>query len=372
MNFTISKTELTRELKKIVPFVERKTTIPILANLLVVAANDAITITATDLDCSLIAVIPAHIKTAGTCTIPARKLSDTVKTLKTLDAESVTIEAIEGNWIVLICGALKVKLVGMESSRFPVMGVIPADDVITVKGDVLAGLIARTEFAISKEESRYTLNAALLAFREHEVKMVTTDGHRLAHVSHNGSYVMGATGESKTLIPTAALTHLSALVSRDDVAITKDESRVFFRSGNWTMISRMASGNFPNYEAVMPKGSTNRITMPASALSATLARISQFADERSKAVKFSLADDGLTLSASSSETGDASELLKAEYLGKPMSLGFNAGYVQDLLGTLAKDELIELRTKDPQSSGLFVPQANSEFQTSCVIMPMRV
>src|ERR1700685_203383 len=183
MEITVSKFELLRELTATQGVVERKTTIPILSNYLFEAAGDRLSLTATDLDLSLRTSCEAKVKKEGSCTIPARKLHDYVKLLPDAD---ITIKLLDNHWVSIRCGRSNTKMVGMARSNFPSLPVFPPAGVVKIPGQVLRGLIAKAAFAIASEESRYTLNGALMVLRPESITMVATDGHRLAHVERAG------------------------------------------------------------------------------------------------------------------------------------------------------------------------------------------
>src|SRR5882724_7531508 len=288
MEITVSKSELLRELTATQGVVERKTTIPILSNYLFEASNDKLSLTATDLDLSLRTVCNAKVKKEGSCTIPARKLHDYVKLLPDAD---ITIKLLDNHWVSIRCGRSNTKMVGMARSNFPSLPVFPAAGVVKIPAQVLRGMIARTGFAIANEESRYTLNGALMILKPESITMVATDGHRLAHVERSGEKFEGVSGELRTLIPKKAMDELRSLLDSTDadvVEFAKDDSTLFFRIGPRLLTSRQLTGQFPNYEAVLPKDNSKSITVNGEDLSAAISRVAQFADERSRAVRIKL------------------------------------------------------------------------------------
>jgi len=213
MEITVSKFELLRELTATQGVVERKTTIPILSNYLFEAAGDRLSLTATDLDLSLRTSCSAKVKKEGSCTIPARKLHDYVKLLPDAD---ITIKLLENHWVSIRCGRSNTKMVGMAKSNFPSLPAFPTAGTVTIPSQVLRGLIARTGFAISNEESRYTLNGALMLLKPESITMVATDGHRLAHCERAGEKFDGVSGEMKTLVPKKAMDELKSLLDSTD------------------------------------------------------------------------------------------------------------------------------------------------------------
>src|SRR3954464_360207 len=301
MEITVSKFELLRELTATQGVVERKTTIPILSNYLFEASSDKLSLTATDLDLSLRTVCNAKVKKEGSCTIPARKLHDYVKLLPDAD---ITIKLLENHWISIRCGRSNTKMVGMARSNFPTLPIFPSSGVVKIPALVLRNMIAKTGFAIASEESRYTLNGALMVLKPESITMVATDGHRLAHIERGGEKFEGISGEMKTLIPKKCMDELRSLLDSTDaeeIDFAKDESTLYFRIGPRLLTSRQLTGQFPNYEAVLPKDNTKSVTLPGNELTGAIQRVAQFADERSGAIRLKLDKDEIRVSSSSTE-----------------------------------------------------------------------
>jgi len=331
LEITVSKFDLLRELTATQGVVERKTTIPILSNYLFEASADKLSLTATDLDLSLRTSCNAKVKREGSCTIPARKLYDYVKLLP--DAE-ITIKLLENHWVSLRCGRSNTKMVGMAKSNFPSLPVFPTAGVVKIPAQVLRAMIAKTGFAIASEESRYTLNGALMVLKPESITMVATDGHRLAHIERGGEKFEGISGELKTLIPKKAMDELKSLVDSTDVEtieFAKDESTLFFRIGPRLLTSRQLTGQFPNFEAVLPKDNNKLVSLNGDDFSAAIQRVAQFSDERSRAVRLRLEKGELKLSASSTETGESEDSMETPFNGDGLTIGFNAVYLLDFL-----------------------------------------
>jgi DNA polymerase-3 subunit beta len=370
MEITVSKFELLRELTATQGVVERKTTIPILSNYLFEAAGDKLSLTATDLDLSLRTSCNAKVKKEGACTIPARKLYDYVRLLPDAD---ITIKLLENHWVSIRCGRSNTKMVGMARSNFPSLPVFPAAGVVKIPAPVLRSMIAKTGFAIASEESRYTLNGALMVLKPESITMVATDGHRLAHIERVGEKFEGVSGEMKTLVPKKAMDELKSLLDSDveTIDFAKDESTLFFRVGPRLLTSRQLTGQFPNYEAVLPKDNSKSITMHGEELGAAIARVAQFADERSRAVRLRLEKGELKLSASSTETGESEDSIEVVYDGDPMAIGFNAQYLTDFIKATGSGD-VKLELKDPQSAGQLRPAEGEEYKYRYIVMPMRI
>ena len=370
MEITVSKFELLRELTATQGVVERKTTIPILSNYLFEAAGDKLSLTATDLDLSLRTSCNAKVKKDGACTIPARKLYDYVKLLPDAD---ITIRLLENHWVSIRCGRSNTKMVGMARSNFPSLPVFPSAGVIKIPAAVLRSMIAKTGFAIATEESRYTLNGALMVLKPESITMVATDGHRLAHVERTGEKFEGVSGEMKTLIPKKAMDELKSLLDSDveTIDFAKDESTLFFRVGPRLLTSRQLTGQFPNYEAVLPKDISKSIALHGEELGAAIARVAQFADERSRAVRLRLEKGELKISASSTETGESEDSIEVAYDGEPMAIGFNAQYLIDFIKATGSCD-VKLELKDAQSAGQLRPAEAEDYKYRYIVMPMRI
>jgi DNA polymerase-3 subunit beta len=371
MEITVSKFELLQELSATQGVVERKTTIPILSNYLFEATSDRLSLTATDLDLSLRTSCSAKVKKEGSCTITARKLHDYVKLLPDAD---INIKLLENHWVSIRCGRSHTKMVGMPRANFPSLPVFPTAGVVKIPAQVLRTMIARTGFAIANEESRYTLNGALMVLKPESITMVATDGHRLAHVERNGEKFEGVSGELKTLVPKKAMDELRALVDSTDVEtieFAKDESTLFFRIGPRLLTSRQLTGQFPNYEAVLPKDNNRSVTLHSEDLAAAISRVAQFADERSRAVRLKLEKGELKLSASSTETGESEDSIETDYNGEPLTVGFNAQYITDFLKAAGGSD-VRLELKDPQSAGQLRPAEGEDYKYRYIVVPMRI
>jgi DNA polymerase III subunit beta len=372
MEISVSKLELLRELTATQGVVERKTTIPILSNFLFEAADNRLTITATDLDLSLRTSCPAKVKKDGACTIPARKLYDYVKLLPDGD---ISIKLLENHWVNIRSGRSNTKMVGMARANFPGLPAFPAAGVVKVPAQTLRSMIGRTIFAISNEESRYTLNGGLMVLKPESITVVATDGHRLAHIEKTGEQ-FDVTGENKTLIPKKAMSELYSLLQNSEVDFidfAKDDSTLFFRIGERLMTSRQLTGQFPNYEAVLPKENTKSIVVHGSDLSTALQRVAQFADERSRAIRMKLDKNEIKISSSSTDAGESEDSIEIAYSADPMTIGFNSEYLIDFLKASGAGD-VRLEFKDAQSAGQMRPDDGSDdgFKYRYVVMPMRI
>ena len=236
-------------------------------------------------------------------------------------------------------------------------------------------MIAKTTFAISLEESRYTLNGALLVLKPGSLTMVATDGHRLAMVEIDHKFE-GFSTETRVLVPEESHDRSAAprrrIGDEASVEFAQDESHLFFQFGGRLLTSRKLTGQFPNYEAVLPRDANKTIVLERNELQDALRRVSQLADQRSHAVKFMLAKEGMEISASSPEYGEAKEVIEKEFKGETIAIGFNAQYLLDFLAA-SSDGPISFELKDEQSAGQLRPLADeSSFRYRYVVMPMRI
>jgi DNA polymerase III subunit beta len=379
MEISVSRQDLLRELSATQSVVERKTTIPILSNFLLEAGPgegggvDRLTITATDLDQSIRTSCPAKVKKPGACTIPARKLFDYVKLLP--DGE-ISIKLMENHWVQIRSGRSNTKMVGMARANFPQVAEFPETGLTQLSTASIKSMIAKTIFAISNEESRYTLNGALLILKAESLSMVATDGHRLAHIEKSGESLENISGEKKTLIPRKALAELQSLLADNDgssLDFFDDEHTLFFRLGHRVLTTRKLTGQFPNYEAVLPRDNSKFVVVRSEELMGSIQRVAQFADERSGAIKIRLEQNEMKISSSSTESGESEDTIETPYSFDPIVVGFNSTYLIDFLKAVGSSGEVRLEFKDAQSAGQMRPEDPADdFRYRYVIMPMRI
>jgi DNA polymerase III subunit beta len=379
MEISVSRQDLLRELSATQSVVERKTTIPILSNFLLEAGPgeaggvDRLTITATDLDQSIRTSCPAKVKKPGACTIPARKLFDYVKLLP--DGE-ISIKLMENHWVQIRSGRSNTKMVGMARANFPQVAEFPETGLTQIPAASIKAMIAKTIFAISNEESRYTLNGALLILKAESLSMVATDGHRLSHIEKSGESLANISGEKRTLIPRKALAELQSLLAdSDDTSLDfyDDEHTLFFRLGHRVLTTRKLTGQFPNYEAVLPRDNSKFVVVRSEELMGSIQRVAQFADERSGAIKIRLEQNEMKISSSSTESGESEDTIETPYNFDAIVVGFNSAYLIDFLRAAGTNGEVRLEFKDAQSAGQMRPEDPvDDFKYRYVIMPMRI
>ncbi|MBI4442018.1 MAG: DNA polymerase III subunit beta [Acidobacteria bacterium] len=378
MEFSVQRAELLKEVGLCQGVVERKTTIPILSNILLEATGDSVQITATDLELGIRSSCPAKVKKAGAATVPAKKLFDYVRQLGEEDVRFKGTESASGGSMQLSCGRSQVRMAGLARENFPVLPEFPGK-LAVLPPHILLQMLNRTTFAISSEESRYTLNAALLILKAETMTMVATDGHRLAHVETEPSVTQegysGVSGEARVLVPKKAMTELAKLLSDApaDVGIefAKDNNHLFFRVGSRLLISRLLSGQFPNYEAVLPRGNEKVALLEREQLAAAVRRVALFSDERSHVIRLQLGKDELKISSAGADSWESEDTVPATYDAAPLQIGFNWQYLLDFL-VAADASQVTLEFKDEQSAGQMRPSEEQKLKYRYVIMPMRV
>jgi DNA polymerase III subunit beta len=364
MDVVLDRDAFLKGLQMVHNIVEPRQTLPILANVLLEAEGETIRVTATDLEVGARVSIPAKVAKPGTITVSARKLSEIVRELP---AAGLSLKVGDNAAVNIRCGGASYRMVGLGSEDFP--AVVPAAPSawLTVEAKMLRDMLSQTTFAISHDESRFALNGVLFVFQPKELRLVATDGHRLAVASRSvGEGLSGATG----IVPRKAVVEIARVLgSSEDVQIAITENQFVLQMPNFVMTARLIEGQFPNYEAVLPKAHPGKLVIPRAALMSALRRVSVMAEERNKPVKLLLRPGALVLSAASHDLGEAEEALSVQYSGDEVTIGFNSRYVLEALAPIEKDEIL-FEFKDGLSPG--VVKGVEEEGYSCVIMPMRI
>ena len=370
MQFVIARGALQKDLSFVQGLVERKNTSPVLANILIESAGEnAIRISGTDLDVTIRCDADAEsIKSQGAICVQARKLFDIARLLP--DAP-VSFKREENDWVTVECDRSKFRLPGIAKDTFPELPGFKSTP-LKLPASVLKQLIDRTIFAITQEEGRYTLSGAKFEFGANGVTMVTTDGHRLAFASLTGK-MDAATAELDVLIPRKTLAELTKLTADfdGDISLGADENHVYFQLGSRLLISRMLSGQFPNYGMVMPKNNDRSATFDTGTLSQAVRRVALMADDRSHAIRFHLSKEQLLISAQNSDEGEARETVETDYAGDDTDIGFNAQYLQDFLNVVGSEK-VTFEFKDGNSQAQLRPSSDDSSEYKYIVMPMRL
>lgn len=371
MEFTVSKSDLVRELNLSQGVVEKKTTIPILSNVLIEAADDTVTLTATDLELGIRCSFPARIAKRGSGTIPARKLLDYVRLLPDAD---VQVKFQENHWASLVCGRSRTRIAGMSRESFPELPEMPGL-IAEFPIGTLASMISRTIFAISAEESRFTLSGSLLYLKPGAMTMVATDGHRLSMVERQET-IPGLESAYKALLPRKAMAEILKFASNAEpetpLKFSGDDNHLFFQLGDRLLISRKLSGNFPDFERVLPKEQPNAVIMQRDDLRAAIERVMQFADERSHSIRVRFSPGEARVFSSLSDTGESEETINIEYGGPETEISFNGQYLIEFMRAITEDQIM-FKFKDATSAGELRPVTDETVLLyRYVVMPMRI
>ena len=372
MELVVRKNELLRELQLFQGIVERKNTIPILANVLIEAKGDEVRMLATDLEVALRSRCAASVTKGGSLTLPAKKLYEIVKALPDTD---VRIEE-DKNGVKVAADRFDSRMQTLPREDFPTLPEASGTGRTTLPRAALREMVAKTQFAITGEDTRFFLNGALLVLRSADMSLVATDGHRLALVTvkrEAPDTALKADDEVKVIIPKKTLMELGKLLSESDGEIfyERGENHLFFEVGGRMLISRIIDGQFPAYERVIPKGNDKDIEFERDRLTSAVKRVALLSNERSRAVKFEISKGKVEVTSSSSEFGEAREQLAVDYSGNTMAISFNAQYVLDFLNVVETD-IVSLSLKDEVSQAVMRPVGAEGYDYTYVIMPMRI
>jgi DNA polymerase III subunit beta len=370
MELVARKADLVRELQFFQQIVERKNTIPILANVLLESNGNELTLLATDLEVALRSRCEAAVDKAGAVTLPAKKLYEIVRALPEVDVKLETEKG--GSGVKVSADRFESRMPTLPREDFPSLPEAGRAEKSTIKGRVLGEMVAKTQFAITGEDTRYYLNGALFVLRGDSMTLVATDGHRLALVNAQRDPVVKGGDEIKAILPRKTLSELARLLTDDvDVEYERGENHLFFEIGPRLLISRMIDGQFPAYEKVIPKANDKRIEFERDRLTSAVRRVAILSNERSRAVKFVLDKGKVEVTSSSPEFGEAREPLTVDYDGPALTICFNAQYVLDFLNAVASD-IVALELKDDVSQAVMKPVGVEGYDYTYVIMPMRV
>jgi DNA polymerase III subunit beta len=376
MQLTLSKSLFLKELNLIQGVVEKKSTIPILSNLLLETKPGGVWIKATDLDLSISTWCDAEIKKEGSICIQAKKLFEIIRALP--DSE-IEIKLGENDQVSIICERSRFRMPGLSKENFPEIQEFTGP-FINLPVDLLRNFISRAIFAITNEESRYALNGAKFELLDKKIRMVATDGHRLSFIEKHADH--GA-GKLDVLIPKKTLIELVRLCAEtnEPVEFGHDQNHLYFKVGKRLLVSRTLSGQFPNYDLVLPKEHNHRVVIESSTMSSAIRRVALMADERSHAIKFEIKDNQMNITSQAAELGEAGEVVPIEYLGPDITVGFNAQYVLDFFSVIQEGN-VALELKDANSGAQIRPlkednkdkdeDKDDDYDFRYIVMPMKL
>jgi DNA polymerase-3 subunit beta len=370
MEIVVRKNDLLRELQLFQGIVERKNTIPILANVLMEAKSGKVSFLATDLEVGLRSSCEATVTKAGSLTLPAKKFYEIVKSLPETD---IRVAEDKGG-VKIAADRFDSRMQTLPKEDFPTLPEGGSTPTATLPRPAVKEMVGKTQFAITGEDTRYFLNGALFVLKPDSMSLVATDGHRLALVttSRDGKKGKGDE-ENKAILPKKTLGELGRLLMEGDgdIAYERGENHLFFTVGSRLLISRMIDGQFPAYERVIPKGNDKHIEFERDRLTNAVKRVALLSNERSRAVKFQVEKGKVDVTSSSPDVGEAKETIPVEYNGGSMAICFNAQYVLDFLSVVSTD-LVSFDLKDEVSQAVVKPVAAEGYDYTYVIMPMRV
>jgi DNA polymerase III subunit beta len=370
MELVARKNDLLRELQLFQGIVERKNTIPILANVLMEAKGDQVSFLATDLEVGLRSKCAAMVSKNGALTLPAKKFYEIIKSLPETDVRI----AEEKGGVKVAADRFDSRMQTLPREDFPTLPESGGAPTATLPRSALREMVAKTQFAITGEDTRYFLNGALFVLHPEKMSLVATDGHRLALVTvPRDAKSKKDADEVRAILPKKTLGELARLLQEgdEDIRYERGENHLFFDVGGRLLISRMIDGQFPAYERVIPKGNDKHIEFERDRLTNAVRRVALLSNERSRAVKFQIDKGKVDVTSSSPELGEAKETLSVDYNGAPLQICFNAQYVLDFLSAVTTD-VVALEVKDEVSQAVMTPVGAEGYDYTYVIMPMRV
>lgn len=366
MKFSIKKENIASELQLLQGIVEKRNTMPILANILVNATEKEIELTGTDLEVGLKTHFPAQIKEAGSITLSGKKIFEVVKSLAA--GKEVTFEETGDLTMQITSGESKFKVLCLPKEDYPQVPEAKFEKKIIFPLAVFQEMIDRVYFAITQEQ-RYYLSGALLIIKDKSMELVSTDGHRLAYTA-NSVKELKVENEIKAIVAKKTLSELRKFED-ETIEFDLDESNLFFKVENRTLMSRIIEGKFPDFEAVIPKDNPNTFTVSREEITESVRRVSLFSTERSKGIKFFIEKDEIRLFSSNPEMGEAQDRVGIDYKGEGLEIGFNSQYLLDFLSAV-KSERVQFEFKDSNSSVLMKPEVSEKVEYLYILMPMKL
>ncbi len=371
MKLKIKKDEILKGLQRIQGVVDKKNTMPILSNMLLVADGTGIEIIATDLEIGLRGRYAADVEKPGAVTVSAKKMFEIVRELP---EEDIQISVEEGNWVKIMSGHSQFKLVGLPKDEYPSMPDVAEEGMIAMDGETLRDMIKKTLYATGENDARYVLNGLYVHLSPAKgglnVRMVGTDGHRLSMIDR---IVEAEHKEESVIVPKKAMIELRRLLEEDSsqegFQIGFSKNHALFKRDGLVMVSKLIDGNYPNYQQVLPTQNTKKVAVSKDIFTHAVKRVSILSKEKTNAVKLQLEKNTLMLSTNNPEVGEASEELSIDYKGESISIGFNSRYLMDVLMAMDRDT-ITLELHDSLSPCLVKEVGNDAYK--CVVMPMRV
>jgi DNA polymerase-3 subunit beta len=367
MKFTITRERLQEGLVAVAASVPTKTTLPVLSNILLEATADGVRLSGTDLDIAVSTMVPAEVDAEGAVTIPAKKL---VEIVRELPSAAIRMTAAGEQRVQLECGRSRFKLLGIPREEFPNFPPVNFDDSWTVTSSDLQKLINHVSFASSTEESRPILNGVLWEVKGDMMRMVATNGHRLAKMDVP---VSSGSASAELIVPPKALEQVRRLFGpSDEIEVAKSDNHLGFRTGSTLVFTRLIEGPYPNYEQVIPRENDRSCTVEKDGLASALRRVGVVASDQTHRVRLQFSGGALQLSVSTPDLGEAQDEMAVTYDGDVLEIGFNANYLLEILKYMPTDE-VRLTFKAPERAATVEPVGwDDPALYLCLVMPLRL
>jgi DNA polymerase-3 subunit beta len=369
MKLTITREQLQEGLVAVAASVPAKTTLPILSNILLEATKDGIRLSGTDLDIAVSTTVTASVDQEGAITLPARKL---VEIVRELPSAAIRLTASGEQRVTIECGRSRFRLLGLPREEFPAFPSVKFEGGWRTSSRELQKLIGHVAFAASTEESRPILNGVLWELRPERMRMVATNGHRLARMDVPTSETQGAS-QADLIVPPKALEQIRRLFDTDEtVEIARSENHLGFRTGSTQIFTRLIEGPYPNYEQVIPRENDKAATADKGALTSALRRMSIVASDQTHRIRMAFANGSCKLSVQTPDLGEAQEELNVSYEGDPLEIGFNAAYLLEILKYIPTDE-VRMTFKAPERAATCEPVGwDDPASYLALVMPLRL
>jgi DNA polymerase-3 subunit beta len=366
MKFTITRDQLQEGLNDVAAAIPAKTTLPVLSNVLVEATKQGLRLSGTDLDIAVSTTVPADVDVEGAVTLPAKKLADIVRELP---AAPIRCTAAGEQRVAIECGRSRFKLLGLAREEFPSFPAVKFDKAWKASAGVVHKLVAHVAFAASTEESRPILNGVLWELRPDRMRMVATNGHRLAKMDVPASG--GSTAD--LIVPPKALEQIRRLFTAEDaLEVAKSDNHIGFRTGGTHVYSRLIEGPYPNYEQVIPRENDKSATVDKAAMSAALRRMSVVASDQTHRIRLAFSSGLAKFSVQTPDLGEAQDELAVTYEGEPLEIGFNATYLLEVLKYMPTDE-VRFTFKAPERATTIEPVGwDDPASYLALVMPLRL
>ncbi len=368
MKLTITREQLQEGLVAVAASVPAKTTLPVLSNVLLEAGSDGLRLSGTDLDIAVSTTVAASVDEDGAITLPARKL---VEIVRELPSASIRLASSGEQRVTIECGRSRFKLLGLPREEFPAFPAVEFESAWKILAKDLHKLIGHVAFAASTEESRPILNGVLWELRPERMRMVATNGHRLARMDIP---VAGeSTDEVDLIVPPKALEQIRRLFKADsEIEIARSENHLGFRSTSTQVFTRLIEGPYPNYEQVIPRENDKVATADKSVLASALKRMSIVASDQTHRVRLAFANGSCKLSVQTPDLGEAQEEITITYEGSPLEIGFNAAYLLEVLKYVPTDE-VRMTYKAPERAATCEPVGwDDPASFLALVMPLRL